>query len=134
MYKLKIESIANIQPFMSFYRVQKYLLYGFYRTQVLSVSTLFSNKLTHLLSNVVEIDLMLPWHANSKRVDIVTDADVDNEERMCNSLVEILTPKIGRLFKILKLKFGQDIEAEVWSRFCGQKFGRDLEAEAWSRF
>ena len=53
---------------------------------------------------------------------------------MCNSLVEILTPMIGRLFKILKLKFGQDIEAEVWSRFCGQKFGRDLEAEAWSRF
>ena len=27
---------------------------------------------------------MLPWHANSKLVDIVTVADVENEERMCN--------------------------------------------------
>ena len=53
---------------------------------------------------------------------------------MCNSLVEILALKIGRLSKILKLKFGQYVEAEEWSRFCGQKFGRDLEAEAWSRF
>ena len=71
---------------------------------------------------------------NSKLVDIVTVADVDDEERMCNSLVEILALKIGRLLKILKLKSGQYVEAEVWPRLCGQKFGRELEAETWSRF
>ena len=46
--------------------------------------------------------------ANSKLLDVVSVADVDAEERVDNSLV-----------KILKLKFGQDFEAEVWSRFCG---------------
>ena len=44
--------------------------------------------------------------ANSKLADIVTVADVDNEERVVNSLVEILM-----------LKIVQDMEAEVWSRF-----------------
>ena len=46
------------------------------------------------------------------------------------------------MVKILKLKFGQDFEAEVWSRFCGlrlakilsQKFGKELQAEVWMRF
>ena len=41
--------------------------------------------------------------ANSKLVDVVTVADVEYEERVGNSLVEILT-----------LKIVQDIEAEVW--------------------
>ena len=44
--------------------------------------------------------------AISKLADIVTVADVDNEERVVNSLVEILM-----------LKIVQDMEAEVWSRF-----------------
>ena len=44
--------------------------------------------------------------ANSKLADIVTVADVDNEEHIVNSLVEILMVKIV-----------QDMEAEVWSRF-----------------
>ena len=42
----------------------------------------------------------------SKLVDVVTVADVEYEERVGNSLVEILT-----------LKIVQDIEDEVWSRF-----------------
>ena len=41
-----------------------------------------------------------------KLVDVITVSDVDVEERVGNSLVEILT-----------LKIVQDIEAEVWSRF-----------------
>ena len=45
--------------------------------------------------------------ANSTFVDVVTVVDVNNEERVGNTLV-----------KILKLKFGQDFEAEVWLRFC----------------
>ena len=44
--------------------------------------------------------------ANSKLVDVVPVADFNDEERIGNSLVEILT-----------LKIVQDIEAEVWSRF-----------------
>ena len=44
--------------------------------------------------------------ANSNLADIVTVADVDNEEHIVNSLVEILMVKIV-----------QDMEAEVWSRF-----------------
>ena len=44
--------------------------------------------------------------AISKLDDIVTVADVDDKERVGNSLVEILT-----------LKIVQDIKAEFWSRF-----------------
>ena len=42
--------------------------------------------------------------ANSKLVEVVTIADVDDEERVGNSLVEIL-----------KLKFGRDFEVNFWS-------------------
>ena len=41
-----------------------------------------------------------------KLVDVITVSDVDVEERVGNSLVEILT-----------LKIVQDMESEVWSRF-----------------
>ena len=41
--------------------------------------------------------------SNSKLVELVSVADFDDEERVGNSLVEILT-----------LKIVQDIEAEVW--------------------
>ena len=44
--------------------------------------------------------------ANSKLVDLVTFADFDDEGRVFNILVEILT-----------LNIVQDIEAEVLSRF-----------------
>ena len=44
--------------------------------------------------------------ANSKLVDVITVADFDDEERVGNSLVEILT-----------LKIVQDIKDEVWSIF-----------------
>ena len=47
---------------------------------------------------------------NSKLLDVVSVADVDAEERVGVSLVMILVT-------ILKLKFGQDFEAEMWSRF-----------------
>ena len=51
--------------------------------------------------------------ANSKLADIVTVADVDNEERVVNSLVEILKLRFG---ENLKHNFGQDFKAEIWSR------------------
>ena len=43
--------------------------------------------------------------ANSKLLDVVSVADVDAKECVDNSLVEIM-----------KLKFGQDFQAEIWSR------------------
>ena len=91
--------------------------------------------LTHSLTAVWYTWLMLRVKMpNSKLVDVVTVADVDGEERVGNSLVEILT-----------LKIVQDIEAEIWSRFWSwgsvdilkPKFGQDFEVEAqlifWSR-
>ena len=68
--------------------------------------------------------------ANSKLVEVVTVADVDDEDRVGNSLLQIwkLTfgPKATLFFtlsaqglvKILKLKFRQDFEAGVCSTFC----------------
>ena len=54
--------------------------------------------------------------ANSKLVEVVTDADVSDEDCVGNSLLQIW--KLNTLVKILKLKFRRDFEAEVWSVFC----------------
>ena len=62
--------------------------------------------LTHCcLVDLIDVTLACE-DANSKLVDVVPVADFNDEERIGNSLVEILT-----------LKIVQDIEAEVWSRF-----------------
>ena len=68
--------------------------------------TLVTYSLTHC--RLIDlIDMILACEdANSKLADIITVANVDNEERVVNSLVEILM-----------LKIVQDMEAEVWSRF-----------------
>ena len=60
-------------------------------------------------------------YANSKLV-----ADVDAEDRVGNSLLQILELRFDHkaklwaqgLVKILKLKFRQDFEAGVWLLFC----------------
>ena len=58
-----------------------------------------------------------------KLLDVVSVADVDAEERVDDSLVDIL-----------KLRLGGDIGAEYWSRFWSWllvkilSFGRDFEA------
>ena len=71
---------------------------------------LVSDSLTHSLTpsclvNLIDVTLACE-NANSKLVSV---ADVDDEEFVGNSLVEILT-----------LKIVQDIEAEVWSRFFAE--------------
>ena len=53
--------------------------------------------------------------ANSKLLDFVSIADSDAEERVDDSLVEILKLKLGK--DICQMNFSQVIEAEVWSRF-----------------
>ena len=67
--------------------------------------------------------------ANSKLVEVVTVADVDDENRVGNSFLQIWNMRFGHkakllfrlsaqgLVKILKLKVRQDFEAEVWSIF-----------------
>ena len=61
---------------------------------------------------------------NSKLVEVVSVAHVDDEKRVDNSLVQIWKVKLNfclrfqGLVKILKLIFRQDFEAEVWSLFC----------------
>ena len=64
--------------------------------------------------------------ANSKLAEVVTVADDSDEDRVGKSLLQIwkLRLVIKHYFcsdfehKILKLKFRQDFEAEVWSVFC----------------
>ena len=86
--------------------------------------------------------------ANSKLVEAVSVADVDAEDNVGNSLLQIwelmFGPKAKLLFrlwaqglvKILQLKFRQDFEAGFCSAFCRWCFvetmklnlGRDSEA------
>ena len=61
---------------------------------------------------------------NSKLVDVVTVAHVDDEKRVDNSLVQIWKVKLGHnvklLFRLIEhrvSRFGQDFEVEVQARF-----------------
>ena len=68
--------------------------------------------------------------AYSKLVEVVIIADVDDENRVGNSLLQIWKLRFDHnaklLFRLsahglvrsLKLKFRRDFEAEVWSVFC----------------
>jgi len=97
---------------------------------VMLVSNSLTNSLTHsCLVNLIDVTLTRE-DANSKLVEVVTVDDVDAEDHVGNSLLQIwkLTfgPKAKLLFrllaqglvKILKLKFRQDFEAGVCSAFC----------------
>ena len=67
--------------------------------------------------------------AYSKLVEVVTIADVDDENRVGNSLLQIWKLRFGHkanfLFRLsaqglvrsLKMKFRRDFETEVWSVF-----------------
>ena len=68
--------------------------------------------------------------ANSKLVEVVTVAKIDDENHVGNSLLQIWKLRFGHKAKLLfrlpaqglvrslKLKFRQDFEAEDWSVFC----------------
>ena len=68
--------------------------------------------------------------ANSKLVKVDTVAEVDDEDRVGNNLLQISNLRFGQRTKLLfrlsaqglvrslKLKFRRDFEAEVWSVFC----------------
>ena len=65
----------------------------FYRTQVRSLATLVTYCLTYSVTNsrlVDLIDVTLECEdANSKNVDVVAVVDVDNEDHISNSLLQI---------------------------------------------
>ena len=66
--------------------------------------------------------------ANSKLVEVGTVADVDNEDRVGISLLQIWELTFGpktKLFQTLSTRVGQDVEVEVQ---------QDFETEACSAF
>ena len=58
---------------------------------------------------------------NSKLVEVVTVVDVDDEDRVGNSLLQIWELRFGQKarkeIQILSKRFGQDFEFEVQARF-----------------
>ena len=59
---------------------------------------------------------------NSKLVEVVTVVDVDDEDRVGNSLLQIWEMRFGHIaifffFQILITRFDQDCEFEVQARF-----------------
>ena len=64
---------------------------------------------------------------NSKLIEVVNVADVDDDNRVGISLLQIWKLRFAHKAKLLfrlwaqslvKLKFRRDFEAEVWSVFC----------------
>ena len=120
----------------------------FYRTRVRSLVMLVTNWLTDCrLVNLIDVTLVCE-DGNSKLVEVVTVVDVDAEDNVGNSLLQIWELTFGSkakllfrlwaqgLVKILKLRFRQDFEAGFCSAFCCWCFvevmklnlGRDSEA------
>ena len=83
--------------------------------------------------------------AYSKLDEVVTVADVSDEDRVGNNLLQIWKLRFGQkakllfrlraqgLVKILKLKFRQDLQLEI-GKFFLLMFCRGYEVESWSRF
>ena len=83
-----------------------------------------------LLVDLIDVTLACEF-ANSKLVEGVTVADVDDQDRVGNSLLQIWNTSVGHKSKVLfghwaqgkilklnlKLEFGQYFAADVWSRF-----------------
>jgi len=122
-------------------------MHCFYRTRVRSLFTHVSNWLTDWLThscsvNLIDVTLACE-DANSKLFDVVTVADVDDEDRVGNSLLQISKLRFGQkakllfrlwaqgLVKILMLKFRQDLRLAslILLIFC-----RGYELESWSGF
>ena len=121
----------------------------FYWTRVRSLAMLVSNSLTDWLTNsclVNLIDVTLACEdVNSKLVEVVTVADVDAEDHVGNSLLQIWELTFGP-----KTKLFSDFEHKGWSRFWSWSsarfwnwslfsilplmFCRGYKVESWSIF
>ena len=86
-----------------------YLIFDFYRTRVRSLAMLVSNWLTHSLTNSLTdcrlvnlIDVTLVCEdGNSKLVEVVTVVDVDAEDNVGNSLLQIWELRFCHKAKLL---------------------------------
>ena len=78
--------------------------------------------LLKLLVNLIDVTLTCV-DANSKLVEVVTVAHVDDEKRVDNSLVQIWRVKL-----VTKLGFCSDFEHKV------SRFGQDFEVDVQARF
>ena len=80
------------------------------------------NRLTHSLThccliNLIDVTLACK-NANSKLVEVVTVADVDAEDNVGNSLLQIWELTFGPTFvQTLSTRVGQDFEVEVQAKF-----------------
>ena len=85
------------------------------------VSDSLTDSLTDSRSvNLIDVTLACE-DAYSNLVEVVTVADVSDEDRVGNSLLQIWKLRFGRKAKAvqtLSTTFGQDFEREVWSVFC----------------
>ena len=143
--------ILNISIKMIFFVVQemKTSAIDFYRTRVRSLAMLVTHWLPNSLTdsclvNLIDVTLACE-DANSKFVEVVTVADVVNEDHVGNSLLQIwkltLSPKATLLFrfwakalvKILKSGSGKILKLEFVHHFAVD-ICRVYKAESWSRF
>ena len=98
------------------------------------MAMLVTHSLTHSLShsylvNLIDVTLACE-DGNSKLVEDVTVANIDDEDRVGNSSLQIWGLSFGHkakllfilwaqgLVKVLELKFRQDFEAGIWLVFC----------------
>ena len=85
----------------------------FYRTRVRSLFSLITNWLTDsCLVNLIDVTLACE-DANSKLVEVVTVADVESEDHVGNSLLQIWELTFGpktKLFQTSSTMVGQDFE------------------------
>ena len=124
---------------------KKTIYCSFYRTRVRSLALLVTHWLTDCrLVNLVDATLVCK-DANSILVEVVTVADVDDEHRVGNSLLQIWSWRL-----VIKLNFCSDFEHKGWSRFWSWSsarfwnwsllsilplmFCRGDEVESWSMF
>ena len=123
MSNVEIQYLPNTQQLNC--HIGSYVLLYFYRTRVRSLAMLVSNSLTDSLThcclvNLIDVTLACA-DANSKLIEFVTAADVYDEKRVDNSLVQVCSLVIKSSFcsdfEHKYSRFGQDIEVDVQARF-----------------
>ena len=90
----------------------------------LSLTHSLTDSLTHCrLANFIDVTLACE-DGNSKLVEVVTVADVDDKDCIGNSLLQILKLRFGQktFVQTLSIRFGQDFEVEVQARFAAGVF------------
>ena len=91
--------------FMDFLRGDLTEKRHFYRTRVRSLATLVSDSLTDsCLVEVIDVTLACE-DVNSKIVEIVTVANVDDEDRVGNSLLQIWELRFGHKAKFFFFRY-----------------------------